>query len=89
LETLIAISGHARYVSGIEIKAGGFTERLRFAPKRRTRFRQRYVLGDGNSAASARQPQKCSQKPHQANFGWDYGIYTGAVKPERALCRTS
>jgi hypothetical protein len=31
----------------------------------------------GNSAASARQPQKYNQKPHQAHFGSDYGIYTG------------
>jgi hypothetical protein len=29
----------------------------------------------GNSAASARQPQKYNQKPHQAHFGSDYGIY--------------
>lgn len=76
-DTLIAIGGHTRYVSGIEIKAGRFTERLRFAPKRRTRFRQGCVLGKGNSAASARQPQKYNQKPHQVDFGSDYGIYTG------------
>ena len=75
-EPLIAIGGHVRYVSGIEIKAGRFTERLRFAPKRRTRFRQGCVLAKGNSAASARQPQKYNQKPHQADFGSDYGIYT-------------
>ncbi|MGA8003488.1 MAG: hypothetical protein WCA05_17720, partial [Pseudolabrys sp.] len=58
LKALIAVGGCARYVSGIEIRAGSLTEGLRLDPQRRARPGQGHVLGGCYGAASDSQPER-------------------------------